>query len=228
MLEVFSSRGASLHQLNTLAEWVRKNVAKVENGQLDIIRFVEIDLPHFFPGLYLEIESDSKMGKKKAYVSSDPFGLVVAESIYNRACDGCLKAAETILHEVGHLFLHDRYKSLGLNDAYGEYKEQIKDTNASNSAEWQAKSFAMCLLFPYSQFKKYEKRLELQVYFDLNVEESDRVLRHLKKLRLRDGEGCNRMEKRWIDSVLESLPTPSKVKQRHTAAAQLELFYRNI
>lgn len=210
MLEVFSARGASLHQLNALAEWVRLNVANIKDGKFDVIRFVEIDLPNLFPGLYVEIENDNLMGRKKAYLSADPLGIVVAESIYNRAADGCLNAAETILHEVGHLFLHERYKTLGLNDAFGKYKQQFKDMSATNSAEWQAKTFAVCVMFPYSIFMKYKSRLELQVYFDLSVEQSDRVLEHIKKLRMREAERRQQSERRWIESVVGSLPREAR------------------
>jgi hypothetical protein len=226
MLEVFCSRGASLHQLNSLAEWVRENVAKVRCGKLDVIKFVELDLPHFLPGFYLEIEDDHVMGRRKAYIAKDAPRIVVAESIYNRACAGNLEASETILHEVGHLFLHDKYKSLGLNDAHGRYKQQIKDTNAGNSAEWQAKAFAMCLLFPYSYFRKYNDRLEFQVYFDLSVEQSNRVLAHLKKLRLRDGERSSIQDRRWVKSVVSALWRAKSDTEETKLNDQLDLFYR--
>ena len=225
MLEVFSTRGASLHQINSLAEWVRDKIANISDGKFDVIKFVELDLPVFFPGLYLEIEADLFMGRRKAYLSSDSLGIVVSESVYNRASEGCLIAAESILHEVGHLFLHDKYKCLGLNDGHGPYQEQIKNTNPSNSAEWQAKNFAICVLFPYSRFKNTRDRVELQVYFDLNVAQANRIIEHIKKLRSRERDQNQKADRLWMRSVVRRL-VPDINERVHNAKDQFELFYR--
>lgn len=191
MQEVYTSKGASLHQINALAEWIRSKVAKVEQGDFDVIRFVEIDLPALFPGLYLEIEADDRMGRSRAYVRPDCLGIVVSETIYEQASNGSISAAETILHEVGHIFLHRQYSYKVLNDASGAYKPQFPNMNASNSAEWQAKMLAFCILFPYSKFRNYKTRIEIQVYTNLSLKEAERLLIHIRKLRNREHE-CSR------------------------------------
>lgn len=226
MKEVYATRGASLHKINLLADWIRVNVANVANNKLDVIRFVELDLPRFFPGLYLSIEADLDMGRVKARISDNPFGIVVAESVYERASNGCLDAAETILHEVGHLFLHDEYKSLGLNDAFGQYEERIRDTNPANSAEWQAKAFAKCFLFPYGLADIYSRSIELQIYLDLNVERSRDALNHWKTLKLRESQRSQRAEASWLKDVLKPLTDRKLPNQNQRKEGQLELFYR--
>lgn len=225
MEEVYTSQAASRHQINLFSEWVKENVGLVECGELDVIRFVEIDLQAFFPGFYLEIKSDEEMGRVKAHLSHDSIGIVVSETTYNLACQKNLDASETILHEVGHLFLHRNYAPKGLNDARGRYRPQFQGMSPTNSVEWQAKFFARCMLFPYSKMKSLTKRLEFQVYFDLSVFDADRAMEHTRALRLSESGRCVKRENTWLATAIGKLEKSRRIFP-DSDDGQLSLFYR--
>jgi IrrE N-terminal-like domain len=222
MLNVYTSRGASLHQINSLAEWVREHVAQVKDGNLDVIKFVEIDLQSIFPGLYVEILSDEDMGCRRAAISSDPLGIIVSESIYEGAANGCMFSSEVILHEVGHLFLHHKFQRIGLNNASSEhYEDQFLNTNNANSAEWQATSFAMCLLYPYSKIRNRDLD-NIQTDFRVTKKQAFRISSHMNRLRLRETSRDENLEARWILATLKALP---KKERQYQPGDQLNLFF---
>ena len=226
MFEVYTSRGASAHQLNLLAMWVRENVAKLKNGTLDVIRLIEIDLRSIFPELYVYIESDDKMKNRRAFVSSDPLGIVISESIYEGASNGCLFSSEIILHEVGHLFLHHKYEKAGLHNLKGVYKEQIQKMNASNSVEWQANTFAICALFPFDSMKNFETASEIRSKFEISDRNSIRIFSHVQKLKMRNSYRNLDKEYHWLRDVIFQLKSRTKFAlEEENDVSQFSLFW---
>jgi len=226
MQDIYTSKGTSLHQINALAEWVRISVARVNDGTLDVIRFVELDLPKIIPGLHLEIESDDLMGRTRAYVRADGIGIVVAESIYNSAVGGCLSATETILHEIGHIFLHRTYAYKDLNDSRGIYTKQFHTMGPMNIAEWQARMFAFCMLFPYSVYGKYTDRLQIQVYTNYSISICEKIARHVRLMRLREADYKPEKTKEFLQKILASNRIGQQAaNQPETAQIQLSFFY---
>jgi hypothetical protein len=224
MIDAYDSRGASLHQINALAEWIRNSLASVRNGTLDVITLIEIDMPKIFPGLYVEIKSNDIMGNRNAYVHAEPLGIVVSEGVYEKASCGCINSCEIILHEVGHIFLHSKHAHLELNNAYGEYKPQFQRQEAARSAEWQARNFAFCMLFPYSRIKEFRSKLEIAVYLNVSHKLSERIEQHLRKLRLRESERDLKKESKWVSSIIKHV---RMVKNLSTdKSGQLEFFHR--
>ncbi|WP_131803506.1 ImmA/IrrE family metallo-endopeptidase [Mesorhizobium sp. LCM 4577] len=224
MDDVFISRGASANKIRILAEWVRKELSNSNKGTFDIIRFIEIDLPKLFPGLYVHIESDNKMGSARAFVSEDPLGIVVSDSIYEGASNGCMFSAEIIMHEVGHLLLHHRYAALGLNSAAEPYQQRVEGAGFAHSAEWQATMFALCFLYPFSEFKKFTGVGELAKSSRLTHGQANRVLNHIKRLRVRQNYSDTVLDRSWLKGVTESFPKIQKARPSKLRS-QLLLFF---
>lgn len=228
MEDVYVSRPASLHNINLLATWVRKHMTQVEEGKLDVIRFVEIDLPKIYPGLYLEIESDESMPRMgRAYVAEDRLSIVVSESIYEAASNGCLFSSEVILHEVGHLFLHKKYIQKGLNNGAGQYKRSIPYKEHYSSAEWQADMFALCFLYPLTQFNPNESDDSFFRRIGATKKQSERIRKHLYRLESRSRAGVSTREIKWLNEIVNEIkqirasgckPKQLQSKQQHQFA----------
>lgn len=224
MNNVFIRRGASARQLDLLAEWAR-NIASVSDENFDLIRYIEFDLPCIFPGLHVHIEDDDVMGSVRAFLSEKPLALVLSESIYEGAINNSLFSKEIILHEVGHLFLHYKSAALGLNSASGSYTDRILNTNLANSAEWQATTFALCFLFPFSKFGNARTREQIEARCGVSPRYADRILRHLTRLRMRQGGSPTDKDRRWLDRVLNSISSKETRKTTTKFQSQLLLFF---
>ncbi|MER9894080.1 hypothetical protein NKJ40_18715 [Mesorhizobium sp. M0119] len=228
MNDVFVSKAASANKIRLLAEWVRTKFSIHENQDFDVIRFIELDLPRIFPGLQTHIEADEKMGLARAFISADPLGLVVSESIYEGASNGCMFSAEIILHEVGHLFLHHKYAALGLNSASGPYEERIKEAGLAHSAEWQATIFALCFLYPFSTLKKVQIASEVSRSYKISQSQANRVLKHINRLKLRQNSTDTATDKIWLCTITGSLPINNKHNSTSKLRSQLLLFFGKI
>ncbi|WP_095201419.1 ImmA/IrrE family metallo-endopeptidase [Mesorhizobium carmichaelinearum] len=225
MKNVYIAKGASLHQINRLAETIRASAFDSSEGEIDIIRYLEIDLPKIFPGLYLFIEDDVTMGARRAFISEDPLGIVVSESIYEAAAQKSAFATEVLLHEVGHLFLHHRYAALGLNNADAVYRDRIKDTPLPNSAEWQATAFALCFLYPYSFCKRYKTAIEIKKAYKLTERQAIRIHKHLGRLKMRQDQTSLSKEGNWIKTVISDLPPKKAIERTADPVGQFSLFF---
>lgn len=201
------------------------NACGAENNEIDIIRYLEVDLPRIFPGLYVYIEDDVTMGARRAFISENPLGIVVSESIYDAAANKSSFAVEILMHEVGHLFLHHKYAALGLNSAAGTYINQIEKTPAFNSAEWQATVFALCFLYPYSICHKYKTALEIKKTYGLSEKQAQRVKRHLDRLKIRRNEYISSIDGKWVRAVISDLPKIKTTERSADQLGQLSLFF---
>jgi IrrE N-terminal-like domain len=152
-------------------------------------------------------------------------GIVVAESIYEGASNGCLFSSEIILHEVGHLFLHHKYEKVGLHSIKGIYKEQIVNTNPSNSVEWQANTFAICALFPFNVTKNFNSSTEIKAKFGLSEKNSLRIFSHVHKLRMRETYRNLYKDHLWLQSVISDLKSFGRNEvEKNDCEIQLSLF----
>ncbi|MCF6114057.1 ImmA/IrrE family metallo-endopeptidase [Mesorhizobium muleiense] len=228
MNDVFVSKAASANKIRILAEWVRTEFSVHENRAFDVIRFIELDLPKIFSGLHTYIEADEKMGPVRAFISTEPLGLVVSESIYEGASNGCMFSAEIILHEVGHLFLHHKYAALGLNSASGHYEERVKDSGLAHSAEWQATMFALCFLYPFSTLKKIQMASDVSKLYKINQKQANRVLKHVSRLKIRLNSTDTATDKIWLRTITGSLPRKNKQNSTSKLRSQLLLFFGNV
>ena len=225
MKAVYAGTGASAHKLNLLAQWVRETVAQCKNGKIDVIRFIEIDIPNIVPGFYVHVEDDDKMKGVRAFISDDHLGMVVSESIYESASNGCMFSMEIILHEIGHLFLHHQYSSLSLQSHAGSYAARIKDTGTANDAEWQATTFALCVLYPYSELRMCKNNEEIMLRFEVTRKQAERAKRHADRLNKRELSRVFDTEQRWLSQVFRSLPQNGKATtESHGPSEQLSLF----
>lgn len=225
MKAVFDTRGASTHQLKMLADWVRSISNGATERCFDVIKFIEIDLQAIFPDLFIFIEPDDKMRASRAFISDVPLGIVISESIYEGACSGDLFSTEVILHEVGHLFLHRKYSPLSLNSA-PVYSNRIQGMNLANNAEWQATTFAMCLLYPYPGEAEKRSAHYIRMRYSTTLRQAERVAQHFERLRARDAHRNPDRDRKWLKSVINSLPKNERTELARVGD-QLTLFYQS-
>lgn len=207
MKNVYIGEGASVHAINSLADWIRQTIAQSVEGNFDVIRFIELDIQRIFPSLYVHILNDNEMGASRAYIQEDPLAIVVSESIYNGACSGCLFSTETILHEVGHLILHRRYAKTRMNSSSSRYENEIIGAANFHSAEWQANIFAICLLYPYDSKEELSWESFSQRYRGTR-RQFERLKRHVSRLKARERHRHITQERRWVEKVVNTLHTP--------------------
>jgi hypothetical protein len=224
MKAVFDTRGASTHQLKMLADWARSISTGANEGNFDVIEFIEIDLQKIFPDLGIFIEPDNEMGASRAFISDAPLGIVVSESIYEGACSGDLFSTEVILHEVGHLFLHGKYSPLSLNSAPA-YSNRIHGMSVANNAEWQATTFAMCFLYPFPGEADKRTANYVQIRYRATRRQAERVAQHFERLRIRDTHRNLQRDRKWLGDVINSLPKYG-LQESYRTGDQLTLFYQ--
>lgn len=148
MKEYFTTDGASTQEIASIAEWVKTTLGSNAIERFDVLKFVEIDLQSIFPGIYLHVLPNIEMEGRHAFLCPSNTGIVVSETIYEAAGNGCLFSCEKILHEVGHLFLHSNYTKAELNSAPSQnYERDFLDMKPYESVEWQATEFAKCFLY---------------------------------------------------------------------------------
>lgn len=225
MKAVFDTRGASAHQLKMLADWVRSISNTKSEDSFDVIKFIEVDLQIIFPDLEIFIEPDSQMGGSRAFLSDSPLGIVVSESIYEGACSGDLFSTEVLMHEVGHLFLHGKYSPLRLNSA-PSYSSRVLGMSIANNAEWQANTFAICLLYPYPADPEKRTPQFIQARYRTTKRQAERVAQHFARLKARDSDRDVKRDNVWLDRVLKSLP--KNTRRGGKAGEQLTFFYQSV
>jgi hypothetical protein len=224
MKDAFVVRPASANNLNSLAEWVRANSSQTELS-FDPISFIELDLPRIIRGFYVHIELDDVMGNRRAFITNQPLGMVVSESIYEAASNGCMHACEVILHEVGHIFLHHKYATLGLNSAAAIYENRIKLTSTANSAEWQATTFALCVLYPYYRLKDIRTHEEVFKLYNVSCRQADRIISHITRLHRRQKHRNIKSEGKWLYEIQKSLREKNISQHQTRFQSQLLLFF---
>ena len=212
MKNVYVNNEASINRIRLLAEWAYSQNCKRPDADFDVVRFVEIELPAIVPGIYVHIETDDVMGSRRAFVSEKPLGLVVSESVYDAASQGCLFSSEVILHEVGHILLHHRYATLGLNDAHGVYRPQIRNMAVVDGAEWQATTFAMCLLYPLQRLESVKSMDEILEIYDSTPKQASRILRHVDKMIVGRRKAASTVDRKWLRSIVNTLPKAPEAK----------------
>lgn len=124
----------------------------------DILKIAEIDVAEIVPEYSLIVVNDVLLGDDAARTIFDPLGIIVAESVYEDARFGRVRARFTIAHELGHLFLHS-----GKSVARGVESTRKRVPVRSRSAEWQADKFAAAFLMPRhvaTQFSSPEELAE--------------------------------------------------------------------
>jgi len=130
----------SRKQIRELARRIRDYLDQSTVYYIDVVRLVEFTLPEKFAGFLLDIQNKADMGKNHGYAQPDVRVMAIREDVYEGACAGRGRDRFTLIHELGHLLLHnsDRMRN---RRATGKPK-------AYCDPEWQANVFAAEFLMP--------------------------------------------------------------------------------
>lgn len=216
--DLYISRGLSAVTITAIAKATRSLCDIGDRENFDIIRFLECEIYRIIPDFYLFIERDCEMNGSKAFTTEDSLGIVVAESVYNDACNGLFYAKKILAHEFGHILLHHNKGFETKHFTLNGYKKQIKGTETYHSAEWQADTFAIVLLIHPSQVCPSTDRRAFEEKYRISRRQSEFVLSRLNSLRMR-GQDYDRVA---VRDVIKSLM--SKRPQSILPIGQYELF----
>jgi hypothetical protein len=122
-----------------------------EDEKIDVVRFVEFEVPKIVDGFELIVEADSEFESDiLALARACPPQIVVRESVYKSAVGGFPTARLILAHELGHLFCRPP-EMVGDDlhfDVSWDGDELNPDELFCQKAEWHADEFAAEFLTP--------------------------------------------------------------------------------
>ena len=136
----FIAKSISRKQIRDYARYIRK-LCNMENTiYFPVVKFLELVLPKLIDDFNLEIEERSIMMEKEGETIPSCNTIRIREDVYNKAATGDGRARFTILHEIGHLLLHDNENVALCRTPLGSRIKAYEDP------EWQADAFSGELL----------------------------------------------------------------------------------
>jgi len=136
----YVAQGISRKRIRAFAKYIREVCGLQDTVFFPVVEFFELSLPKLVDGFTYDIVEYSEMPDKEGETIPSLNIIRIRDDVYEKALQGDGRARFTILHEVGHLLLHD-------NDRVALCR---KSDNASlktyEDPEWQADAFAGELL----------------------------------------------------------------------------------
>ncbi|TYQ14837.1 UNVERIFIED_CONTAM: Zn-dependent peptidase ImmA (M78 family) [Acetivibrio alkalicellulosi] len=141
-MQSYIANPVSRNNLRELAYTIRCNTKTENEFYFPVLEFIEIVLPEILNGFNYEILPEKLMGNHHGLTQPDKKLIKLREDVYIRALNGEGRDRLTCAHEVGHLFLHNKYSIQLARIGKGEKIKTYIDP------EWQANAFAGELLVP--------------------------------------------------------------------------------
>lgn len=136
----FIAEPLSRKKIRAFTKYIR-NLCGLQNAvYFPVVEFLENILPNLIENFTLEIVECSKMCGKEGETIPSCNNIKIREDVYEKAVAGDGRARFTILHEIGHLLLHDNDR-VALCRTSGE-----SPVKPYENPEWQADAFAGELL----------------------------------------------------------------------------------
>lgn len=136
----FVAQGTSRKQIRAFTKYIRGLCGMTDRLYFPVVEFLEIILPYLVDDFTYEIVERSEMPDKEGETIPSFNTIKIREDVYEKATHGDGRARFTILHEVGHLLMHN-------NDRVVPYRKSDKTSlKAYEDPEWQADAFAGELL----------------------------------------------------------------------------------
>ena len=134
------AKAVSRKQIRAFTKYIRKLCNMEDVIYFPVIKFLELILPKVIDDFTLEIVEYANMPEKEGETFPSCNIIRIREDVYEKAVKGDGRARFTILHEIGHLLLHDNE-----NVALCRTSPSSK-IKAYENPEWQADAFAGELL----------------------------------------------------------------------------------
>ena len=101
------AQGISRKQIRAFAKYIREICGLNDCLYFPVVEFPEIILPNLIDDFIYEIMEYSEMPDKEGETIPSLNTIKIREDVYEKAVNGHGRARFTILHEIGHLLLHD-------------------------------------------------------------------------------------------------------------------------
>ena len=136
----YVAHGISRRGIRAFAKYVRELCGLQDVLYFPVVEFLELALPKMVDGFTYDVVDYSEMPDKEGETIPSLNIIKIREDVYEKANNGDGRARFTILHEIGHLLLHD-------NDRVALCRKSGNATvKAYEDPEWQADVFAGELL----------------------------------------------------------------------------------
>lgn len=134
----------SRKNIREIVDLVKKYLNISATDCVDVLRLLEYVLPARLKNFDYEICDKEEMGDEHGRTFPDESLIKIREDVYEGAVNGVGRDRMTIMHEIGHLFLHEQsVVSFARNGSLKPFEDP----------EWQADCFAGEFLMPASMIK---------------------------------------------------------------------------
>ena len=136
----FIAQGVSRKQIKAFTKYIRDLCGMTDCLYFPVLEFFENILPNLIDDFTYEVVEYSEMPDKEGETTPSRNKIKIREDVYEKAVLGDGRSRFTILHEVGHLLMHD-------NDRVALCRKSANaPLKAYEDPEWQADAFAGELL----------------------------------------------------------------------------------
>lgn len=132
----FIAHGISRKQIRAFAKYIRGLCGMTNSLYFPVVEFFENILPNLIDDYTYEIVAQSEMPDKEGETIPSINTVKIREDVYEKAIRGDGRARFTIMHEVGHLLMHDNNRVALCR------KSNNVTPKVYESPEWQADVFA--------------------------------------------------------------------------------------
>ncbi len=132
----YVAQGLSRRNIREYVKYVRRLCGLENTLYFPVAEFLELMLPKLVEDFNVEVIDCSEMQDKEGETIPSLNTIRIREDVYDKAIAGDGRARFTILHEIGHLLLHD-------NDRVALCRVSSDSAiKAYENPEWQADAFA--------------------------------------------------------------------------------------
>lgn len=126
----------SIKQIRNYAERIRYAFGVNDNMYVDIEELIDIIIPKLVPEFHYDVRPVSAMGDNHGQANPSEMLISLREDVYNGMVKGEGRDRFTVMHEIGHLFMHQPEQIVLNRSANNQKLPAYKDP------EWQANCFA--------------------------------------------------------------------------------------
>lgn len=138
----FKAAPMSRKSIRAIVKMIKKKCGLEDVLRIPVCGFFEYIMERLFPGFEWEIVDEYEMTEEGLTLSADNT-ILIRQDVYIKACNGDGRARFTIMHEVGHFFLHGPQRVALCRLSPGEKLRSYEDP------EWQADNFAAEFLMDF-------------------------------------------------------------------------------